>query len=53
MVPRESGFVFKFCDAGHIFGGSEGLGSRFHVCAPSLFLGVTEGVRSHFHVLCS
>jgi hypothetical protein len=30
-VPRASGPVFKFCAPGLIIGGSEGVGSRFHV----------------------
>jgi hypothetical protein len=30
-VPRTSGPVFMFCAPGHIFGGSECVGSRFHV----------------------
>jgi hypothetical protein len=31
MVPRASGPVFMFSAPGHIFGGAEGVGSRFHV----------------------
>jgi hypothetical protein len=30
-VPRAPGCVFKFCAPGHIFGGTEGVGYRFHV----------------------
>jgi hypothetical protein len=30
-VQRASGPVFMFCAPGFIFGGSEGIGSRFHV----------------------
>jgi hypothetical protein len=30
-VPRESGPIFMFCAPGLDFGGSEGVGSRFHV----------------------
>jgi hypothetical protein len=30
-VPRASGPVFMFCAPGHVFGGTEGVGSRFHV----------------------
>jgi hypothetical protein len=30
-VPRASGPVFMFCASGLIFGGTEGVGSRFHV----------------------
>jgi hypothetical protein len=30
-VPRASGSVFMFCAPGHVFEGSEVIGSRFHV----------------------
>jgi hypothetical protein len=30
-VPRASYPVFKFCDSGHVFGGTKGVGSCFHV----------------------
>jgi hypothetical protein len=30
-VPRASGHVFMFCAPGLVFGGTEGVGSRFHV----------------------
>jgi hypothetical protein len=30
-VPRASGLIFMFCDPGIIFGGTGGVGSRFHV----------------------
>jgi hypothetical protein len=30
-VPRSSGSVFKFCAPGLVFGGTEGIGSRFHI----------------------
>jgi hypothetical protein len=30
-VPRASGLVFMFCDLGHVFGGTEGVRSRFHI----------------------
>jgi hypothetical protein len=33
-VPRASGPVFMFCASGLVFGGSEGVGSRFHVLRP-------------------
>jgi hypothetical protein len=29
--PRASDHVFSFCALGHVFGGTEGVGSRFHV----------------------
>jgi hypothetical protein len=31
VVRRPSGLIFKFCSLGHVFGGTEGVGSRFHV----------------------
>jgi hypothetical protein len=37
-VPRASGAVFKFCEPRLIFGGTDGVGSRFHVLR----------VRTHF-----
>jgi hypothetical protein len=37
-VPRTSGPVFMFCALGLVFGGTEGVGSRFHVLR----------VRTHF-----
>jgi hypothetical protein len=38
-VPWPSGLVFKFCAPGHVFGGIEGVGSRFHVLrSPTRFL---------------
>jgi hypothetical protein len=33
-VPRASALVLKFCATGLIFGGSDGVGSRFHVLRP-------------------
>jgi hypothetical protein len=30
-IPRASGPVFIFCTPEHIFGGTEGVGSTFHV----------------------
>jgi hypothetical protein len=30
-VPRASGLVFMFCDPGHDYGGTDGVGCRFHV----------------------
>jgi hypothetical protein len=37
-VPRASGPVFMFCTPGLVFGGTEGVGSRFHVlCARTRF----------------
>jgi hypothetical protein len=37
-VPRASGPIFMFCTSGHVFGGTKGVDSRFHVL----------GSRSHF-----
>jgi hypothetical protein len=52
--PRASGPVFIFCAPAPIFGGTEGVGSRFHVlrCRTNFRL-CTEGVRSRFHILRS
>jgi hypothetical protein len=30
-LPRVLGLVFKFCATGHVFGGTEGVGTRFQV----------------------
>jgi hypothetical protein len=49
-VPRASGPVIIFCATGVVFGGAEGVGSRFLVLAPELLFGDTEGVASCFHV---
>jgi hypothetical protein len=50
-----------FCEPGLVLGGTEGVGSCFHVlrarvsffmfCAPGVVFDGTVGVRSHFHVL--
>jgi hypothetical protein len=48
-----SGLVFMFCAPGIVFGGTEGVRSRFHVLHTRLIFGGTEGVRSRFHVLRS
>jgi hypothetical protein len=38
LVPRASGTVFMFCVPGHVFGGTEGVGSCFHFLhAPTSF----------------
>jgi hypothetical protein len=52
-VPRVSGPVFMFCTPGLIFGGTEGVGSRFHVLPARTRFRGTEGVGSRFHVLRS
>jgi hypothetical protein len=51
--PEPSGPIFMFYAPGHVFGGTDGVGSRFHVFAPGHVFGGAEGVRSHFHVLRS
>jgi hypothetical protein len=50
-VPRAFGPVIIFCAPGLVFGGSEGVRSRFHFCIPVLVFDGTEGVGSRFHVL--
>jgi hypothetical protein len=50
-VPRASGPVFMFCVPGLIFGGTDGVGFRFHFFSPGLIFGGTKGVGSCFHVL--
>jgi hypothetical protein len=60
-VPRALGPVIMFCNPGLVFGGTEGVRSRFHVlcslthfrpifmfCASGLVFDGTEGVRSFF-----
>jgi hypothetical protein len=43
--------VFMFCAPGHVFGGTEGVRSQFHVLRSRLIFGGTEVVGSRFHVL--
>jgi hypothetical protein len=50
-VPRASGPVFKFCGPRIVFGGTEVVGSHFHVLRARTHFGGSEGVGSHFHVL--
>jgi hypothetical protein len=55
-VTRASGPVFMFFTSGLIFGGTEGIGSRFHVFAPRIILPFrrcreSKGIASHFLVL--
>jgi hypothetical protein len=42
-----------FCAPGNVFGGMEGVRSRFHVCAPGFVFDGFEGVESCFHDLRS
>jgi hypothetical protein len=51
-VPRASAPVFMFSTPKLIFGGTDGVGSLFHVFAPGHVLGGAKGVGSRFHVLC-
>jgi hypothetical protein len=52
-VQRASGLVFMFCAPRHVFGDTEGVGSRFYVLRSRTRFDDTEGVGSHFHVLRS
>jgi hypothetical protein len=52
-VTKASTPVFMFCALGLLFGGSEGVRSRFHVLRSQTCFGGAEGVVSHFHVLRS
>jgi hypothetical protein len=52
-LPRASSTVFMFCVPSLVFGGTEGVGSRFHVLCAGLIFGETEVVRFSFHVLRS
>jgi hypothetical protein len=52
-VPRASGPVFMFFMPGLVFGGIEGVGSRFHVLLFRTHLSWYRGRRSRFHVLIS
>jgi hypothetical protein len=52
-VPRAPNPVFMFCALGPVSGGTEGIGSRFHVLRPELIFGDNGGIGSRFHVLRS
>jgi hypothetical protein len=43
-----SGPVFKFCVPGHVFGGTEGVGSRFHVLHALTYFRQNRGHRLSF-----
>jgi hypothetical protein len=47
-VRRASGPVFMFCAPGHVFGGSEGVGSRFYVLNAMNLLWRNRGSRLTF-----
>jgi hypothetical protein len=51
VVPRACRPVLMFFAPGHVFDGTKGVGSRFHVLRTGLTFGGTEGVGSRFHVL--
>jgi hypothetical protein len=50
-VPRASGPFSMFFAPGHIFGGTEVVGSSFHILRSGLVFGGTVGVWSRFNVL--
>jgi hypothetical protein len=52
-IPRALGPVFFFCAPELVFGGTVGVGSRFHVLRSRTHFGGAEGVGSCFHVLRS
>jgi hypothetical protein len=52
-VSSASGSVFMFCALGFVFGGTEGVASRFHVLRARTHFRLFRVCRSHFHVLCS
>jgi hypothetical protein len=45
--------VFMFCIPGHVFGGTEGVGSHFNILRARLIFGGTEAARSGFLFLHS
>jgi hypothetical protein len=51
VVPKASGLVFMFCASGLVFGGTEGVGSRFHVLCSRTRSRRYLGRRVHFNVL--
>jgi hypothetical protein len=53
VVPRASRPVFMFSAPGHVFGGTEGVRSRFHVLRTRVVFGGIKGVGSRFHFLRS
>jgi hypothetical protein len=50
-IPRSSGAVFMFCAPELIFGGTEGVGSSFHVLRSGLVFGGTVVIRPRFQVV--
>jgi hypothetical protein len=53
VVSRASGPVFMFCEPVHVFDGTEGFESLFHVFGSRTYFRRYRGVGSHFHVLRS
>jgi hypothetical protein len=47
-LPRASGLVFKFCAPGNVFGGTEGVGSRFNVLSSRTLFGRYRRRRGSF-----
>jgi hypothetical protein len=52
-ILRATGPVFMFCTTRPVLGGTEGVGSDFHVLPNRLILGGTVSVRTSFQVLRS
>jgi hypothetical protein len=52
-VPRVSGPFFMYCASGLVFGGTEGVGSRFHALRARTRYRQYRGRQSLFHVLRS
>jgi hypothetical protein len=52
-VPRASNPFFMYCAPKLVFGGTEGVGSRFHVLRSLFIFTSIVGVGSRFHVLRS
>jgi hypothetical protein len=48
---RASGLDLMFCALGHFFGGSEGVGSRFHILRSQTRFWRSAGIQARFHVL--
>jgi hypothetical protein len=51
VVPRATGNVCLFCTPEHVFDGTGGVGSRFHVLRSRIHFRRYQGRQSHFHVL--
>jgi hypothetical protein len=53
VVPWASIPIFMLCAPELVFGGTDGVGSLFHVFTLGHVFGGAEGVRRRFYVLCS